>query len=148
MADNNVPGAPRGGARLSATPMAQLRLGQRGSGDAPLSPWASGSVPGAPDGAAPPPEPFILDPDFRRLADAMPQMVWTAEPDGTLDHVNRALFRHLGADPAVPARYRWSAWLHPDDLAPAQAAWSAAVAAGTATRLECRLWHAAGRAYR
>jgi len=90
MADNNVPGAPRGGARLSATPMAQLLLGQRGGGDAPLPPCASGSVPGAPDGAAPPPEPFILDPDFRRLADAMPQMVWTAEPDGTLDHESMA----------------------------------------------------------
>ena len=26
---------------------------------------------------------------FRHLADAMPQLVWTAEPDGTVDYYNQ-----------------------------------------------------------
>jgi len=33
---------------------------------------------------------------FRQIADAMPQIVWTARPDGTLDYHNRRWFELTG----------------------------------------------------
>ena len=34
---------------------------------------------------------------YRQLADAMPQIVWTARPDGFLDYYNQRWFDYTGA---------------------------------------------------
>jgi len=52
---------------------------------------------------------------FRQIADSMPQIVWTATPDGHLDYYNKQWYEFTGfeenySDPG------WTRILHPDDL--------------------------------
>ena len=81
---------------------------------------------------------------YRELSDAMPQLVWTADADGRLDHYNRQRARYFGAGQETA---NWTAIIHPDDLEPTRTAWRAALAAGTPFEMEHRLrladgsWH-------
>ncbi|MBD2234490.1 PAS domain S-box protein [Phormidium tenue] len=77
---------------------------------------------------------------FRQLADAMPLIVWTAEPDGTVDYASHALRVYTGIyDPATPPSQIWMTLLHPDDVDPCLAMWTATVQAASPYRFEFRL---------
>ena len=54
---------------------------------------------------------------YRQLADAMPQIVWTADVEGNTTYLNRRWFEYTGtsADDAGPRA--WLGAVHPDDLA-------------------------------
>ncbi len=67
---------------------------------------------------------------FRQLADAMPQIVWTARPDGVMDYVNRRWDEYIQRTGAEVSWAEWHGRMHPDDLGGAAAAWAAAVASG------------------
>ena len=67
---------------------------------------------------------------FRQLADAMPQIVWTARPDGVIDYYNRRWFDYIRAPEADLAGAAWDRYVHPDDLARVQEAWSRSLASG------------------
>lgn len=63
---------------------------------------------------------------YRQLADAMPQLVWTANAAGVVDYYNIRIHDY---DPAVwqgAYGFDWEALLHPDDRAPTLAAWQKA----------------------
>jgi PAS domain S-box-containing protein len=60
---------------------------------------------------------------FRRLADAMPQMVWIAGPDGALTFFNRQWFEFTGADAPGSLGEGWVQVVHPDDRARSLARW-------------------------
>lgn len=75
---------------------------------------------------------------FRQLADSMPQMVWTAHPDGTIDYRNKQWFNFTGFDP-LNSSSNWSSLLHPDDKRRTQEAWAASIAKGTPLQIEYRL---------
>ena len=53
---------------------------------------------------------------YRALADAMPQIVWTARPDGKATYYNRRWFEYTGLDPGPPQGDEWIYVIHPDDL--------------------------------
>lgn len=54
---------------------------------------------------------------FRRLADAMPQIVWAAKPDGTVDYYNRRWYEFSGAPEGPDHTLEdWKRVLHPDDV--------------------------------
>ena len=86
----------------------------------------------------------------RSLAEAIPQIVWTAGPGGEADFYNGrwAEYTGLPAAPAPPPIAGWGPVLHPDDLRPARDRWAAALGAGEAFDLECRLRRAADGAPR
>jgi len=63
---------------------------------------------------------------FRQLADAMPQLVWTATADGTVDYYNSRVGAFRGAVRDQDGAWRWSGLLHPEDSAPTFAAWERA----------------------
>lgn len=67
---------------------------------------------------------------FRLHSDAMPLIVWSAEPDGTIDYSNRHFFDYTGVSPAQPPATRWQPCVHPDDLARCLEVWSGCVASG------------------
>ncbi len=67
---------------------------------------------------------------FRQLADAMPQIVWTARPDGVLDYTNHRWHEFIDRTEAEVSPADWHVRVHPDDLARASAAWSTAVSSG------------------
>jgi len=77
---------------------------------------------------------------FRQLADSMPQMVWTASPDGRFDYYNARWRQFSGFGPeAYGTLAAWTPLLHPDDSERCQDAWRRAVAEGGEFRAEFRL---------
>ena len=53
---------------------------------------------------------------FRQLADAMPQIVWTARPDGFLDYYNQRWYEYTGFPRGEYGQPSWEPILHPDDV--------------------------------
>jgi PAS domain S-box-containing protein len=63
---------------------------------------------------------------FRLLAQAMPNHVWTATPNGNLDWFNDPVYAYSGAAPGTLDGTHWIDLVHPDDLPHAAAAWARA----------------------
>ena len=53
---------------------------------------------------------------YRQLADAMPQIVWTADADGRATYYNRRWFEYTGMTEAELDDHAWARVTHPDDL--------------------------------
>ncbi|EFH82875.1 PAS domain S-box protein [Ktedonobacter racemifer] len=53
--------------------------------------------------------------NWRVLAETVPQLVWTIQPDGRLDYCNQRYYDYIGASPEQLLGYGWSQFLHPDD---------------------------------
>lgn len=68
---------------------------------------------------------------FRHLADAMPQIVWTANPDGYIDYYNERWYAFTGLPRGVGGDPSWEPVLHPDDLQACHDTWYGAVRAGS-----------------
>ena len=81
---------------------------------------------------------------FRQIADAMPQIAWAARPDGVLDYYNRRWFEYINLPPEMHDEARWDRYVHPDDLAKASEAWSAALQSGNPYQIEFRVRGAEG----
>lgn len=73
---------------------------------------------------------------FRELADAMPQIVWSADAQGVVDYLNRRWFELTGKKPGDPEMHDV---LHPDDRGPAQAAFEHSLQTGEPYEHEYRL---------
>jgi len=82
------------------------------------------------------------------LADAMPQIVWTARPDGAADYFNQRWAAYTGLTPEQAMGWGWTPALHPEDRQSAADAWHAAVRQGSSYEIECRLRRGTDGAYR
>jgi PAS domain S-box-containing protein len=77
---------------------------------------------------------------YRFLADAMPQMIWTALPDGQLDYVNHRWLETTGMTEAASLnRDGWLDAVHTEDRDATHGQWRQAVAQSTPFQHECRL---------
>ena len=77
---------------------------------------------------------------YRNLADAMPQLVWTASADGVVDYYNSLASNYDGIDfDPRTNRWNWNMVVHPDDLAATQKAWSNAQKSGNKYEAEHRI---------
>ncbi|MGG6237018.1 PAS domain-containing protein [Nodosilinea sp. AN01ver1] len=85
---------------------------------------------------------------FRTLANSMPQMFWTARPNGQLEYCNQRWYNYTGLTAAQSFDQGWLAVLHPDDQKRCQAAWAEALQMGQPLALEARPLRAADRQYR
>jgi PAS domain S-box-containing protein len=86
---------------------------------------------------------------FRHLADAIPQTVWVAAPNGRTEYVNRRWTAYTGLDlDATNEPQRFAEALHPDDRRRVMERYSAALATGAIYNEEFRLRRAADGAYR
>jgi PAS domain S-box-containing protein len=81
---------------------------------------------------------------YRSLADAMPQIVWTAGPDGVADYVNEGWVAYSGLSLVETANDGWLRVLHPDDLARTNELWERALESGRLFETEYRLRRADG----
>ena len=81
---------------------------------------------------------------YRNLADAIPQIVWTARADGTPDHFNQRWHSFTGLAPERSMKGGWLALVHPEDRARCDLAWRGALQTGNPLHIECRLRHADG----
>ncbi|GGD43756.1 PAS domain S-box protein [Aureimonas glaciei] len=64
---------------------------------------------------------------FRTLAQAVPNHVWTATADGLLDWFNEKVYAYGGVTEAELLGAGWTRLVHPDDLKAAGASWANAV---------------------
>jgi PAS domain S-box-containing protein len=81
---------------------------------------------------------------FRTLANATPQLVWTAEPDGRVDYYNERYREYSGIEPTADGDFHWAPVLHPDDVRPTVEAWKRAVQTGRTYQIEHRVLRADG----
>jgi PAS domain S-box-containing protein len=81
---------------------------------------------------------------FRTITNAIPQFVWTSDPDGNVDYWNEKVYEFLGVAPGSSLDLAWSEVIHPDDLAHAAQAWTGAVASAGLYETTYRLRHHSG----
>ncbi len=84
---------------------------------------------------------------FRQLADAMPQIVWRARPNGEIDYHNRRWYEFTGLSNTV-GNDGWGQILYPDDAPPARERWAASVRSGAPFEMEVRLLDRRQQSYR
>jgi two-component system sensor histidine kinase/response regulator len=85
---------------------------------------------------------------WRQLADAMPQIVWSAGPNGWIDYGNRRWFEYTGTGPALDLARNWPRIVHPDDLEGSLVRWMEAVETGVPYEAELRFRRASDGEYR
>jgi PAS domain S-box-containing protein len=76
---------------------------------------------------------------FRELADAMPQIVWGADPEGHFDYYNRRWYDFTGRPEGSDGDASWADVVHPEDLRESLDRWRSAIATGDAYEIEYRL---------
>ncbi|WP_421912215.1 PAS domain-containing sensor histidine kinase [Mesorhizobium sp.] len=88
---------------------------------------------------------------FRTFAEAMPNHVWTASPQGLLDWFNPRVYEYSGTAPGELDGQAWAGIVHPDDIDSAARKWTEALSSGVFYETEFRLrrhdgayrWHIA-----
>ena len=85
---------------------------------------------------------------FRFMADAMPQIIWTAGADGSPDYYNRRWHDYTGMTMEESRAWGWLPVLHPDDVETCAARWTASYSTGADYETEYRFKRAADGAYR
>jgi PAS domain S-box-containing protein len=60
---------------------------------------------------------------FRLLADAMPQLVWIADPDGTVHFYNKRIEEFEGAKQLPDGSWKWESMVHEEDLQDTETTW-------------------------
>jgi PAS domain S-box-containing protein len=65
---------------------------------------------------------------WRSLTEALPQLVWSATPDGACDYFSAQWTQHTGVPESDLMGWRWLATLHPDDREPTRRLWTDSVA--------------------
>jgi PAS domain S-box-containing protein len=85
---------------------------------------------------------------YRAMADAMPQIVWTASADGLLDYYNRRWFDYTGLVKGASTGLGWEAVAHPEDLGVATARWEESLRTGEPFEIEYRIKRASDGTYR
>ena len=88
------------------------------------------------------------DAQFRTLAEAIPQIVWTAEPGGNLDYYNQRWYEYTGLTFEQTRGWGWEVVIHEGDLAACVARWTEAYTTGEPYEIEYRFLHASDGAYR
>lgn len=76
---------------------------------------------------------------LRALADAMPQLVWTALPDGTIDYYNARQREYQEICRTDDSQHEWNPAIHPDDLCETLQAWEEALRTGMLYQKEHRI---------
>lgn len=90
----------------------------------------------------------VLAEQLQSLAQGIPQIVWTANPDGDLDYYNQNWFDYTGMNLEQTRGWGWKPVLHPDDLQNCVERWTHAYKTGGPYEVEYRFKRASDGAYR
>ena len=85
---------------------------------------------------------------YRFLADSLPQIAWTAKPDGNLDYYNQRWFDYANTSFEEMEKVGWTHFVHPDDLPHAAKVWQKSLETGCDYEVEFRLIRASDQIYR
>jgi PAS domain S-box-containing protein len=81
---------------------------------------------------------------LRALADSMPQLAWTAQPDGYITWYNRRWYEYTGTTPEQMEGWGWQSVHDPEALPDVLRRWRESIATGTAFEMEFPLRGADG----
>lgn len=82
---------------------------------------------------------------YRELANAIPQIVWTADPSGRLTHINANGMEYLGLHAISLKDWAWENAIHPDDRAQAAETWTMIVRERRPRAFEMRIRNSEGQ---
>jgi len=85
---------------------------------------------------------------YRFLAESIPQQVWTALGDGSLDYVNQQVLDYFGTVPEGLLHWTWTNTVHPEDLPAAIERWTQALETEDPLEVAVRLKRASDGVYR
>jgi PAS domain S-box-containing protein len=85
---------------------------------------------------------------LRLLTETIPEMLWSATPEGAIDYCNARVLDYTGSSAEEIMGNGWTSSLHPDDVDHAARVWRSCVATGAPYRVEVRTLYAADRTYR
>jgi PAS domain S-box-containing protein len=86
--------------------------------------------------------------NLRQMTETIPEMLWSASPDGAIDYINARVLDYTGLSAEELIADGWRKCLHPDDADRVYPVWMSCVATGAPYRVEVRTVHAADRTYR
>jgi PAS domain S-box-containing protein len=78
---------------------------------------------------------------LEQLLNAVPQHVWTATADGTIDSFNQYTWNYIGEAPENNHIVDWTRFIHPDDIPHTERLWAESIAQGTGFEIEQRVYH-------
>ena len=76
---------------------------------------------------------------FQTMADALPEIIWTADPSGSDDYFNQQCFDYTGMKLDQLTGSQWTVIVHPDDLAVCADKWTIAIRTGDPYDVQYRL---------
>jgi PAS domain S-box-containing protein len=82
--------------------------------------------------------------DPQLLVDSAPSLIHTGRPDGDLDFFNQTWLRYVGRSLEDLEGWKWTALIHPEDVAGIVEKWRASLASGEPFLHEARVLHADG----
>jgi PAS domain S-box-containing protein len=85
---------------------------------------------------------------YRGLVEAIPQIVWTATPDGIVGIANSRWREHLGLNGGASKQLKWSDLVHPDERNRFLQLWSEGLKSQSAFQIEHRLRNSADGGFR
>jgi PAS domain S-box-containing protein len=77
--------------------------------------------------------------EANRMLEGIPQIAWTANPEGQTTYFNRRWFDYTGQPDQLLWHYRWDDYQHPEDAAQADARWEQSLRLGDVYEAEFRL---------
>jgi PAS domain S-box-containing protein len=86
--------------------------------------------------------------NLRQMTETIPEMLWRATPEGTIDYCNARVLDYTGLSAEAIMGDGWKKLLHPDDVDQTIRVWTSSVTTGAPYRVEVRAFHAADRTYR
>lgn len=90
----------------------------------------------------------IRELNLLQITETIPEMLWSASPDGAIDYCNGRLLDYTGFSVERVMRDGWMNLLHRDDLEPTVEIWKSCVKRGAPYRVEVRVYHASDDTYR
>ncbi|MCC2548276.1 PAS domain-containing protein [Hymenobacter sp. BT175] len=83
--------------------------------------------------------------EANRIVESIPQIAWTANPEGYTTYLNRRWFDYTGQPNTGTLSEQWKDYMHPDDFAPAMARWNHSLTTEEPYEVEYRFRDRAGR---
>lgn len=75
---------------------------------------------------------------YRQIAEAIPQIVWTTRPDGYHDFFNQRWYDYSGMERGGESGWQWKDYLHPHDLDRTSTLWNRCLESGEPYEIEYR----------
>ena len=85
---------------------------------------------------------------FRVMSELIPQVIWSAAPDGSVTYFNRRWLDYTGLTSEQSCGWGWKSAIHPDDVRDSEALWRQSLASGRDLEIEERIRRASDGAWR